>query len=90
MGATRTVLVGRDRRCDVRLRDRRVSRRHASIEPTLGRDGHLICDLGSRNGTHLDGRRLLPWHPERLAYGQLISLGGAELWFLPDDPAGWH
>src|SRR5205085_9871659 len=53
------VEIGRDLTCTVSLDDPRVSRRHARIvvEP----DGAAaIEDLGSRNGTTLNGRALAP------------------------------
>ncbi len=49
-----TLTVGRDLRCDVVVEDSRVSRRHAEITY----DGHtaLLRDLGSANGTWLEGQ----------------------------------
>ncbi len=50
------TLIGRERECDVRLVDPRVSRRHAEI---TARDGRwAVRDLGSANGTWLDGQRI--------------------------------
>jgi hypothetical protein len=48
--------IGRSRENDVVLRDARVSRRHARVKA----DGaaFVIEDLGSSNGTFLDGRRV--------------------------------
>jgi serine/threonine protein kinase len=43
------VIVGRGSDCELRLRDKQVSRRHALL--TLERDGLHVTDLGSRNGT---------------------------------------
>jgi pSer/pThr/pTyr-binding forkhead associated (FHA) protein len=48
------ILVGRDRRCDVRIESFRVSRRHCCI--ALDRDRVLVVDLGSTNGTRINGR----------------------------------
>jgi pSer/pThr/pTyr-binding forkhead associated (FHA) protein len=50
------VVVGRHRRCDVRLASPRVSRRHCCL--ALDRDGVLVRDLGSTNGTRINGRRV--------------------------------
>jgi serine phosphatase RsbU (regulator of sigma subunit) len=50
------VLIGRAERADVRVEGDSVSRRHARIFMDAGR--WLIEDLGSRNGTLLNGRRL--------------------------------
>jgi pSer/pThr/pTyr-binding forkhead associated (FHA) protein len=50
------VLVGRDRGCDVRIESFRVSRRHCCL--ALDRDRVLVRDLGSTNGTRINGRRI--------------------------------
>ncbi len=51
-----TVTIGRSRDCDITLDDRQVSRVHARI---LWRDNHYeLEDLGSKNGTHLNGREV--------------------------------
>ena len=50
------VVVGRGRRCDVRIESFRVSRRHCCL--TLDRDGVLVRDLGSTNGTLINGQRV--------------------------------
>jgi pSer/pThr/pTyr-binding forkhead associated (FHA) protein len=51
------VVVGRHRRCDVRIASPRVSRRHCCL--ALDRDGVLIRDLGSTNGTRINGQRIV-------------------------------
>jgi DNA-binding NtrC family response regulator len=43
------ILVGQSPACDVRLRDRQVSRRHAALDAT--ERGLRLTDLGSTNGT---------------------------------------
>ena len=48
--------LGRSPDCDVRLRDRSISRQHARVEPADG--GWVIVDLGSRNGVRLHGKRV--------------------------------
>jgi hypothetical protein len=50
-----------------------VSREHASI---FGRGTFIgIEDLGSTNGTLLNGKRLAPYLPERLRNGDQLQLG---------------
>lgn len=49
----RRVLVGRASNADLRLDDPLVSRLHARIE--MRDDGVYVEDLGSRNGTRVDG-----------------------------------
>ncbi len=54
--AGRTYIIGRDPACDVVLENIYVSRRHASLECVEG--GALLVDLGSRNGTWYEGKRI--------------------------------
>jgi pSer/pThr/pTyr-binding forkhead associated (FHA) protein len=50
-----------------------VSRRHARI---LTRDGSLVIeDLGSINGTLVNGKRLVPYLPEPLHHGDQLQIG---------------
>jgi pSer/pThr/pTyr-binding forkhead associated (FHA) protein len=48
------VVVGRDRRCDVQIESFRVSRRHCCL--VLDGRAVLVRDLGSTNGTRINGR----------------------------------
>ena len=50
-----TLRVGRAHDVDVPLRAARVSRHHAEIAPRP-EGGHRVRDLGSTNGTQVDGR----------------------------------
>jgi two-component system cell cycle response regulator len=50
------TLIGRDASSHVRYEDKGLSRRHARIVHTGGR--YFIEDLGSRNGTFVDGERV--------------------------------
>ena len=50
------VVVGRHQWCDARIYSPRVSRRHCCL--ALGRDGVLVRDLGSTNGTRINGQRV--------------------------------
>jgi serine phosphatase RsbU (regulator of sigma subunit) len=54
--ATGPATIGRHPECDVRLDDDAVSKRHATVSPR--ESGWAIVDLGSRNGTTIDGVRL--------------------------------
>ena len=50
------AVLGRSPSCDVPLEDHKVSRRHAKI---VVQDGEVrISDLGSRNGTAVNGERI--------------------------------
>jgi pSer/pThr/pTyr-binding forkhead associated (FHA) protein len=69
------VRIGRSREADLRLDDTAVSRVHAEIR----RDGdgqHLLVDLGSTNGTLLNGGRV---STARLRDGDEVGIGAALL-----------
>ncbi len=48
------LLVGRDIDCDITISDRQVSRLHAKFEPIKDRQVRIV-DLGSKNGTYVNG-----------------------------------
>jgi FHA domain len=74
------LTLGRGFGNDVSLdRDEYVSTRHARIEPR--RDGFWIQDVGSTNGTFVNGDRLT--QPHRLQPGDLIRIGETDLRFEP-------
>ena len=66
------LILGRDPEADLVLEGPRISRRHAAVR-AAGK-GHQLEDLGSANGTRLNGRPVL--RPERLAPGDRIELAG--------------
>lgn len=77
-------LVGRSRLADLRMTEPTVSGEHAVLRWT-GRAWELH-DLGSRNGTVVDGRRLAPGERVGLARGAVIAFGQADnTWCLSDD-----
>lgn len=53
----REVTIGRAEDADIVLVDEQVSRRHARIRP-LGDGRYELADLGSSNGTYLNGKRV--------------------------------
>lgn len=69
-----TVTLGRDPACDLPLVDPRVSRRHCAIDVT--REGLAFRDLGSSNGTALNGVRR---GTGALALGDVLVVGDCEL-----------
>lgn len=64
------VVIGRDAGCAVRLAADDVSRRHARVTPDG--DGHVLADLGSTNGTWVNGREV---ETHRLRAGDVVRLG---------------
>jgi diguanylate cyclase (GGDEF)-like protein len=71
LAADRELLLGRREDADIQINDDGVSRRHASIR-VVG-PGALVKDLGSANGTYVDGKRV----PEaRVEDGARIQVGG--------------
>jgi hypothetical protein len=71
------VTVGRSRQCEVVLSDPNVSRQHAEIRPRGG--GWMLNDLGSTNGSTLNGRRIDG--PEMLKPGDEIEVGTSVMRF---------
>lgn len=82
----RRLVIGRGGECDVQLDSVRISRKHLLLEV---RDGTLVArDVGSRNGTYLDGR---PISEEALRADAVLDLGGvfeARIVFQPDAAEG--
>lgn len=65
-----THTVGRGPTCDLVLPDPAVSRQHALV--CWGPDGTEVVDLGSTNGTYVNGRRVARC---RLQDGDRLQLG---------------
>ncbi len=70
------LTFGRSSQNDVELkRDEYASSSHARLEPR--RDGVWLEDIGSTNGTYLNGIRLS--RPKRLTSGDIVRIGETEL-----------
>ena len=70
------LTFGRSSQNDVELkRDEYASSTHARLEPR--RDGVWLEDVGSTNGTYLNGARLT--QPKRLSPGDVVRIGETEL-----------
>jgi hypothetical protein len=66
-----TVTIGRSSQVEIFLADAGVSRRHAKVFP-LPDGGHVLIDLGSANGTRIDGESI---SEHRLELGQSFTVG---------------
>jgi predicted component of type VI protein secretion system len=73
------IVVGRHPLCEVRLRPIRVSRRHCCLTEV---DGEVaVRDLGSTNGTRINGRRV---ESGRLRPGDELSIANLRYRLEPD------
>lgn len=77
------ILLGRLPDCDIRLNSNMVSRRHAEI--CINGDDVSIADLGSGNGTYLNGNRLGEG-PSVLTPGDRVKLGPILIRVERDEP----
>jgi DNA-binding NtrC family response regulator len=68
--STGTLRVGSSAGCDLHLADETVSRLHFEVRATEGT--FLLTDLGSTNGTFVDGVRVLAAH---IASGAIVRCG---------------
>ena len=73
----RPLTIGRQSDCSIPLNDQNVSRRHAEIIP--GRGAYLVKDLGSTNGTMVNGTRI--GGEQRLNDGDILSFGSTYVRF---------
>lgn len=80
-----TCSLGRAPGNQVVLADERASRRHALVH-AQEQDQYWLVDLGSRNGTALDGRRI--HRPTLLREGSHIRIGGTTFTFHQSTTAG--
>jgi hypothetical protein len=69
-----TLTVGRAGDCEILLQDEQVSRKHAAIHATAA--GVHVVDLGSTNGTFINGARIQPQTPYPLGAGTAVQFAG--------------
>jgi hypothetical protein len=71
-----TTTVGRSPKAQIRVLEESVSRQHAQV--IFGPEGCKIVDLGSENGTNINGQRV---SEHQLADGDLIQIGAQRFIF---------
>lgn len=77
--------IGRSAECNLRIASNQVSRQHCMI--LLGESDVRVRDLGSSNGTHVNGRQIEPNTDVRIASGTRLSIGGVNFVVRFDAPA---
>ena len=78
-------IVGRDSTCDLTISEQAVSRQHAKFERTA--DGFTITDLGSTNGTWVNGEKI---ETQTLQSGYRVRIGGRIFKFIATDQLEAH
>ena len=76
------LVLGRGKSADIQLIDDRVSREHCAIEPEG--EGYRLSDLGSRNGTWLNGEKI---ESAALKAGDRLIVGESVFSFEPSTKA---
>jgi hypothetical protein len=66
---------------DVVIADRSISACHAVFEP-VATGGYLVRDMGSRNGTFVNGRAVTKGQTMAIRPGDVVRLGSVNLMFL--------
>ena len=86
----RPVTIGRDPKTELPLQDEGISRRHCRISFDKEKSAFFIEDLGSTNGTLLNGKRLQA--TKKLEAGDRIYLGACVVKFTYSDAleVGYH
>ena len=74
------IMIGRDQGCDVRVNSHLVSRHHAVL--VIDSDSLRLADLGSTNGTFVDGREIKQCG---LDDRQVIGVGDSQIEYIADD-----
>jgi hypothetical protein len=69
------LVVGRDEECDVTIASPTVSRRHAEIQFRGLPLAPVVRDLGTKNGTRVNGKKLPKGTEKQLADGDILRVG---------------
>jgi hypothetical protein len=80
---TARCVIGRSPAAGLVIQERFASAEHARVAYVS--DGWELKDLGSKNGTFVDGRRVEPRKPVILGVGARLGFGQPDGWVLEDD-----
>ena len=85
LGKGPIITLGRTLDTDLSLSDHSVSKQHAAFHRVAGEHWELE-DLGSKNGTWIDGMRLIPGVPVKVESTQELRFGRVYMFFYsPED-----
>jgi hypothetical protein len=77
--------IGRTRNVDITIPSVQISKYHAFFSVDERGAGYALTDVGSKNGTLVDGGRLEPRAPHPLRSGSVVAFGGVEFTFYDTD-----
>lgn len=78
-GKRNEIIIGRGVECDVVIKDVKASRKHCKL---LRRpEGFVLEDLGSKNGTYFDGKKIS--EPVTLRADQTFKIGDTVFYLSP-------
>ena len=73
-----SIVLGRSASTDIPVDDTGVSRQHIRVE-TRGKTSFVVTDLGSTNGTYVDGKKISA--ETRIFDGSIITIGQTKIVF---------
>jgi adenylate cyclase len=76
-----TFIIGRRDGCQLQIHETKVSRQHAMVRLQEGR--YWLYDLGSSNGSYLNGKRIIDC--VRLRDGDVVGVGSRRFTFCAED-----
>jgi pSer/pThr/pTyr-binding forkhead associated (FHA) protein len=80
------MVIGREPTCDITLQENLVSRQHARLQQSP--QGWTVTDLGSTNGTFVNGRQIVAQEATPLKPGDRITIGNSILVLQGEAPQG--
>ena len=80
LGSGRVVTLGRAANNDVCVDERSISRLHAEFR--ANKNGFVLSDKASSQGSRINGKRLSPGHSQELRSGDILEFGDVKFLFL--------